>query len=138
MFGGKFLNVKDGCLFISLLDEVLYKSWLTVLLLVFKLCLAISTLIFIPRLIFVIIPCGVHFYYTSQCLAVFLMLYLSTCYLFCCWNVLLVYFFLISSVPPPFLDLLFHTELFDFLSAKVCFILGACDWFKWIFKFSWS
>lgn len=89
-FGVNFLKLKDG--FISLLDKVLYKSWLTVLFPVFKLSPAVLTLIFIPKLNFVIILHGVYFYYTFQCLAAFLMLYLSTCYLFYCRNVSLVYF----------------------------------------------
>lgn len=118
---GVNLPKKNYGLFITLLGKVLYKSYLTVSVLLFRLSLAVSTLIFILKLSFEI---------TSQCplllhfsmFGIFpetIFFHLLPVPLLKCFTCL---FFLSSSVSPPDLDLLFHTELFDFVSAKICFI----------------
>lgn len=131
-FGVKFLKLNYGHLFIALLDEVLYKSCLTVLFLLFRLSVAVSTIIFIPKLNFVITSHFVHFYCTFQCLAAFLTLYLSTCYLFRCWNVLVVYF---SWSPQCNLLISICSFILSYLiSCLLRFVLfqWGCDWYKWI------
>lgn len=67
--------------------------------------LVVSPLIFIwkERLNFVITSNLVNFYFTSECLAAFLRLYLFTCNLFCFWNILLIYFVDLFSVTSRFI-----------------------------------
>lgn len=123
MFGVKFLSTSYGFLFIALLEKVLHKFYLTVVLLLFGLFLVVSTLIFIWKKT----PEFCNYFKFSQFLFPFSMLgrfpetifvHLLPVLLLKCFTCM---FFLIW-VSPPDLDLLFHTELYDFLSAKIYFV----------------
>lgn len=95
-----------------------------------QLSLAVSTLIFILKLHFIITLHCVHFHCTFQHLAAFLKLYLSTCYLFYCWNVLLVYF---SWSPQTHLLIYIYWFILSYLIScllRYGLFQWGCEWCK--------
>lgn len=72
VLGLMFLKANYGQLLITLLYEVLCKSFLAAILLLFRLSLAVSTLIFILKLHLIFKLHCVHFHCTFQHLAAFL------------------------------------------------------------------